>query len=98
MARTLEERVAYLEGKAEEHSRVLGDIRDLLIHLDQKIDRFREELSHRIDNTNNRIDMLDQRLSSRLDALDQKVSKQFVWLVGIQITVLLGVIAALLAR
>lgn len=84
---TIEERVAYLEGKVEEHSRGYADIREGLQHLeqrltflDQKVDRFREELA------------------ARIDALDQKVSKQFIWLVGIQIMVLPAVIGALLGK
>ena len=86
MAQTLEERVAYLEGKVDEHSRGFGEIRELIMHLssridalDQKVDRFREELSR------------------RLDALDEKFSRYFLWTIGIQITVLLAVIGALLA-
>ena len=66
---TLEERVAYLEGKVEEQSRGYGEIREAIQHLgeritslDQKLDRFREEVS-------SRIDALDQRLSGRIDAL-----------------------------
>jgi chromosome segregation ATPase len=122
---TLEERVAYLEGKVEEHSQGYADIRDAIrqvaervTFLDQKVDRFRDELSGRIDaldqkvdrfrdelsgridaldqRLSGRIDALDQRLSGRIDALDQKVSRQFIWLVGIQITVLLAVVGALL--
>lgn len=77
---TVEERVAYLEGKVEEHSRGFGELREMVIHLDQKVDRFREELA------------------ARIDALDQKVSRQFIWLVGIQIMVLLAVIGALLGK
>ena len=33
-----------------------------------------------------------------MDALDQKVSKQFIWLVGIQVAVLLAVVGALIGR
>jgi uncharacterized coiled-coil protein SlyX len=88
---TVEERVAYLEGKVEEHSRGFGELREMVIHLDQKVDRFRDELAARIE-------ALDQRLSGRIEALDQKVSKQFIWLVGIQIMVLLAVIGALLGK
>jgi chromosome segregation ATPase len=117
--KTLEERVVYLEGKVEEHSRGYADIRERLTFLDQKVDRFREELAARIDaldqkvdrfreelaaridaldqRLSGRIDALDQRLSGRIDALDQKVSRQFIWLVGIQITVLVAVVGALIA-
>ncbi len=71
----------------EEHSRGFGGIRELVIHVDQKVDRFREELSGRIDATN-----------SRIDALDEKFSGYFLWTIGIHITVLLAVIGALLGR
>jgi uncharacterized coiled-coil protein SlyX len=92
MAATLEERVAYLEGKVEEQSRLGGDVRERLVHLDQKVDRFREELAERIEATNSRIDATN----SRIDALDQKISTQFRWLIGIMVAVLLAVIGALL--
>jgi len=123
---TLEERIAYLEGKIEEQSRGYGEIREAIQHLgeritslDQKLDRFREELSSRIDALDQRlsgridalggrVDALDQKvdrfrdeLSGRIDALDQKVSRHFVWMVGIQITILVtvvGVLAAALFR
>lgn len=106
---TVEERIAYLEGKVEEHSRGFGELREMVIHLDQKVDRFREELAARIDTLDQKVDRvreelagrieaLDQRLSARIEALDQKVSRQFIWLVGIQIMVLLAVIGALLGK
>jgi hypothetical protein len=34
----------------------------------------------------------------RIDALDQKLSNHFVWLVGLQVTTLVAIIGALLAR
>lgn len=82
---SLEERVACLEGKVEEHSRGFGKLREAIRHLDQKVDRIREELAARI----GQVDL-------GIDALDQKVSRHFMWLVGIQIAVLLAVIGALL--
>ncbi len=88
---TLEERVAYLEGKVDEHSRGFAELREMIIHLDQQVDRFREELSSRIDN-------LDARLNGRMDSLDAKFSRFFLWTIGIQITVLLAVIGALLGK
>jgi uncharacterized coiled-coil protein SlyX len=89
-APSLEERVAYLEGKVEEHSHGYAQIRDdiqqlrqQVFHLDQKVDRFREELS------------------GRIDALDQKFSRWFAWLTGILVTALLaqlGLLGAALLR
>ncbi len=106
----IEERVAYLEGKVEDHSRGFGEIRDQVTNvdghvlaLDQKVDGFRTELASRIDGVGVRVDTLDQKidrfreeLASRIDAVDRKVSRQFVWLVGIQVALLLSVIGALL--
>jgi hypothetical protein len=78
--------------------------------LDLKIDRFREELAGRIDGLSHRIDGLDlkvdrfreelagrvDRVDVRLDSMDHKISRQFLWLVGVQITVLLAVLGVLL--
>ncbi len=80
MPGTLEERIAYLEGKVEEHSRGFGELREMVFHLDQKVDRVRDELARRI------------------EALDERVSRQFTWMVGIQVTILLAVIGTLLAK
>jgi len=85
----LEERVAYLEGKVEEHSRGLEDLKHLIINLDQKVNR-------RIDALDQKVDRFREELSSRIDALDQKFSRYFLWLIGIQITILLAIIATLL--
>ena len=87
MPPSLEERVGYLEGKVEEQSRGFGEIRELLVHLngrvddlDQKVDRFRVELG------------------GRIEALDQRVARGFNWLVGVQLAILLSIIGALLGR
>ncbi|MCS7235129.1 MAG: hypothetical protein RMM30_04035 [Armatimonadota bacterium] len=85
---TLEERVAYLEGKVEELSGGHTQLRQDIHALDQKVDRFREALS-------GRIHALDHRLNARIDALDQKFSWWFGWLTGFLITALLAQIGLL---
>ena len=97
MAQTLEERVAYLEGKVEEHSRGYAELREMIIHLDQKVDRFREELRARIDGLEQRLMGRLDTTNGRIDALDEKFSRYFLWIIAIQITILLAVIGALLA-
>ena len=64
--------------------------------LDRKIDRFREEFANRIDAVDLKIDRFREELAGRIDGLDKKVSRQFLWLLGVQVTVLLAVIGALL--
>ncbi len=104
---TVEERLAYLEGRVEEHGRGMAGLGDAVVQfthrmegLDLKIDRFREELAGRIDAVEHmlasRIDAAEQKLAGRIDGLDQKLSRHFLWLVGVQVTVLLAVIGALL--
>ena len=118
MPTTIEERVAYLEGKVEEHSKGLEDIKDLVIALDQKLDRridaLDQKIHRRIDaldqKIDGRVDALDQKIDGRVDALDQrinrldqridhldqKLSRYFLWIIGIQVTIFLSIIAILL--
>ena len=58
----MDARIGYLEGRMEEQSHVLQDLRAAVRHLDDKI------------------------------------SRQFTWMVGIQITTLVAVLIALLSR
>ena len=94
----LEERVAFLEGKVEEHSRTLDGVREAVVQLEQRMDRRFEGVDRRFEALERRLDGLDQKLDQRTDALDQKISRQFVWLVGVQLTTLVALIGALLAR
>ncbi len=132
-----EERIAYLEGRVEEHTRGFEDLRTSLGRvdehvlnvdrkvdafreelgirievLDRKVDTFREELGGRIDGLDRKVDRLGQELSSRIsvtdqkvdrfrdelagriDGLDRKMSRQFTWIVGIQVAVLLAVMGS----
>jgi hypothetical protein len=54
----------------------------LIINPDQKLDR--------------RVYTLDQKIDRRIDALEQKLSKYFLWIIGIQTTIFLSIIATLL--
>lgn len=90
---TLEERVAYLEGKVEEHSRGLDGVREAIVHLKQRMDRRFEGMDRRFEGFERRFEGLERRV----DALDQKMSRQFLWLVGLQVTTLAGVLAAFAA-
>ena len=91
---TLEERVSYLEGKVEEHSRGFGELRQLIGRLDEKVDRLDDKVDRRIDALDQKVDRFRQELAGRIDGLDQK----FAWVLGIQVTTLVAIVAALLAR
>ena len=77
---SVEERVAYLEGRVEDHSHMVNGIRDALNSLEARMDR-------RFEGIDRRFEVFDRRL----ETLDAKMSRQFVWLVGIQVTTLIAV-------
>ncbi len=92
MLTTLEERVAYLEGKVEEHSKVWEDLKDLIIHLEGRINSLEEKIDRRINSLDQHINSLDQRINS----LGQKFSRYFLWIIGIQVSIFLSIIAIIL--
>lgn len=107
MPGTIEERVAYLEGKVEEHSKAWEDLKDMIIHLegrinaldqkvDTRIDSLDQRLSSRIDGLDQKVDRFREELSARIDGLDQKFSRYFLWILGIQVTIFLAIIATFL--
>jgi chaperonin cofactor prefoldin len=110
MPTTLEERVAYLEGKVEEHSYAWQDLRERITHmeqtfsqrfisLEQRIDNRFEAIDRRFEAIDNRFEAIDRRFEAidrRFEAIDQKFSKYFLWIIGIQVSVLLAVIASML--
>ena len=71
-----------------EHSNGFGELRDSVRQVDQKLDRLFASL-------NDRIDGVDQSLSQKIDRLDDKMSRQFLWILGVQVAVLIAVVSAL---
>lgn len=88
---TIEERVAYLEGQVSEQSHALLELRDVVRHLEQRMESRFDSFEHRFDA---RLAGVDRRI----DGLEEKVSRQFVWTVGVQVTTFVGIVAALLSR
>ena len=54
-----------------------------------------DALERRFDTVEQRFQSLELRLDRGLETLDAKLSRYFVWLIGIQISVLLAVVLAL---
>jgi uncharacterized coiled-coil protein SlyX len=53
------------------------------------------EVIHHLDQS---LRHLDQKVDARFQTLDDKISRQFVWVVGVQVTTLVAIVGALLAR
>ena len=83
---SVDERVAFLEGRANEQSQMINGIRDALVSLEQRMDRRFESLEQRLN-------ALDQKMDAGVAAQDHR----FAWLVGIQLTTTAAVVGTLLA-
>jgi hypothetical protein len=106
---TVEERVAYLEGQVGEHSHTLVEIRDSIRQLERRFDARFDQLERRFDTRfeerERRSDQFERRIETRFDVgdrrfegLDDKVVRPFPWLVGLQVSTIVAILGALLAR
>jgi len=106
---SLEERVAYLEGRLEDHGGAVTDLRGAASQVNNKIDSLTTRMDEMGVRLTTRMDAMGaalttriDALSTRMDALDQrlnaKMDRHFMWLVGIQIATLVAIIGALLRR
>ncbi|HWN87276.1 MAG TPA: hypothetical protein VNN99_19055, partial [Vicinamibacterales bacterium] len=63
--------------------------------IEAKFDRRIDELEAKFER---RSDGLEDRFERRVEGLEDKMSRHFTWLVGIQVTTLVAIVGALLAR
>jgi uncharacterized coiled-coil protein SlyX len=76
-----EERLSLLEVKMEQVGTTLVRMETILVSLDQKVDK---------------LDLRVDRLDQRIDKLDDRAMKLFLWVIGIQMTTFLAIVAGLL--
>jgi hypothetical protein len=95
---TLDERMARTEGRVEEQSHALVALRDAFGRLEQRVDARFDAVDRRFDALERKFEAFRDRSDARFDALDDKISRQFLWIVGIQITTLVAVVGAVLSR
>jgi hypothetical protein len=70
-----------------------------MIAFEQRIDRRFESIDKRFETIDKRFEAIDKRfeaINRPFEAIDQKFSKYFLWIIGIQVSTLLAVIATLL--
>jgi hypothetical protein len=106
--RTVEERLAYLEGRVVE----IDNIRSAIVHLEERMDRRFEQVESRfqgvdarfqaidlrLDDMGRRLDGFEAKVDARFHSMDDKLSRHFVWMVGIQVSSLIAMITAFLVR
>jgi len=83
------ERVAYLEGKTEDHTRAIGDVRDDVRDL-------RAETIAGFEHVDRRFEQIDRRFE-QIDGRFAHMDSRFHWIVGLQFATLLAVLSTLLA-
>jgi predicted nucleic acid-binding Zn-ribbon protein len=88
---TREERVACIEGQVSEHTHALTDVRDAVQSLERQVQSLEHQMDARFEAVDRRFDSVERRIH----VLDEKVSRQFVWLVGLQVTTLAATVGAL---
>ena len=96
---TVEERLAYIEGRVEEHTHAMGEFRSAVVRLDHRMGTLAgriDGLSDRVDGLDLKVDRVREELAGRFDGLDQKLSRIFLWVVSVQLTVLLAIVGTLL--
>jgi hypothetical protein len=89
---TADERIAYLEGRFQEYSLHVTGVRADVAAVRSDVQELRTGVSADVAAVRNDL----QDLRRHFETLDIQMSRQFTWLVGIQIAVLIAVIGALL--
>ena len=95
---TIEERVAFLEGRVTEHTRGIDGLREAMASLEARMDRRFEGVDRRFESLEQRLHAFEDRVGRRFDDLDAKISRHFVWLVGIVVTAMAAMLAAVIGK
>ena len=101
---TVDERVAFLEGRVNEQGQMINGIRDALVSLEERMDRRFEGIDRRFESLEQRLNALDRKMDTALATTNQRMDAgvaaqdhRFAWLVGIQLTTTAAVVGTLLA-
>ena len=94
-AKTEEERATEVEYKVAENARSIDGLREAIVEGFKAMDRRFEAMERRFEAMDRRFEAMEQRFDRRLEVMDENMSRQFRWIVGIQITTLLAMIGAI---
>ena len=91
--KTVEERLTIVEHKVAENARGTDGLRDAVVKGFEAMDRRFEAIDRRFETIDRRFEAMDRRFV----VVDQNMSRQFRWIVGIQMTTLLAMVGAIAA-
>ena len=98
--KTVEERLTIVEHKVAENARGIDGLRDAVVKGFEAMDRRFEAIDRRFEAIDRRFEAMDRRFEAmdrRFVVVDQNMSRQFRWIVGIQMTTLLAMVGAIAA-
>jgi predicted nucleic acid-binding Zn-ribbon protein len=100
MPTTLEERVAYLEGKVEEHSYAWQDLKEAIRETNQRITHMEQKFDQRFAQIDQRFAQIDQRfaqIDQRFAQIDQRIDKLFFFILATLASSIGALISALVS-
>jgi predicted nucleic acid-binding Zn-ribbon protein len=100
MPTTLEERVAYLEGKVEEHSYAWQDLKEAIRETNQRITNMEQKFDQRFAQIDQRFVQMEQRfvqMDQRFAQLDQRIDKLFFFILATLASSIGALISALVS-
>jgi hypothetical protein len=80
-----------VERAVDEHTQVVGGLREAVAGLDQRVGR----LEDRVGRLEDRMDRGFERVDRRFDAMDEKMSRHFRWQTGILLSSLIAMMGTL---
>ena len=101
---TVEERLARLEARVEEHSQLFGTMREALLAFEHRMDVRFDGIDRRFDAVDRRFDAVDHRFDAvdrRFEAIDRRfetLDTKFVWLIGLYVTSVIAFAIAAFTR
>ena len=105
--KTVEERLTITEHKVAENARGIDGLREAIVELGNRMERGFEAMDRRFEAIDRRFEAIDRRFETmdrrfeamdrRFVVVDQNMSRQFRWIVGIQMTTLLAMVGAIAA-
>jgi len=70
----------------------------MIIHLEGRIKALDQKVDRRLDALDVKVERFREELYRRIDSFNQKFSRYFLWIIGIQMSIFLAIIASFLRR
>ena len=95
----VDERLASLEAKVDTLADLHSAISEFRAEMNRRFGELQTDMNRRFNEVDRRFGQVDQRfeeMDRRIEVLDQRMERHFMWMVGIQFSVLIAVIVALI--